>query len=442
MFKRLQHLFLSIPLSQIALGCLLTTSAIANPIPTTSPHDRVNTSQETPNVSDRLALEVPNSIAPDRSVDAPLNFEELLADSLADMPIAENPYLTCPTSTSAHDSNTSQPLPIREGEATDNTSPPISCVAHLTSAPTSLESLKKEQDTTLPAFASPVAQENTQKSPQENPQENPQDSLPKSSPTQTASDVAKPADDSNRWHVKFQPYFILPFSTYGTTTIGNRSVDFNLSLGQVLSNLDFAIYGRLETWNNNLGFIVDASYQKLGRVASTSIRQTTLAASASFSQGIYDFAVSYHFGDPAQYSLPDKPSNRSFPLYWFEPILGVRLNSLDASIDASLDFGRFDRNFQRTVSSGRTWLEPTIGAKLGVQVSDPVILWLRGDISGFGLAGNPNLSWNVIAGADWWISPTTSLQIAYRFYEINYGNNDLRFKLGYNGPFIGVTFNF
>jgi hypothetical protein len=433
MFKLLPHFSRSLPLSQILLSisCLATTSAIANPIPTP---DRVNASQDSPISSDRLALEVPNSVLSQENVDNPLSFEEFLADAIAEISMTENPDLPCPTSTPTKDLIASPPLPTRESETAESTSPPISCVANLTGVPTSIESLKTEQDSTTPAFASPIAQENAQ--------ENTQDTPAKSSPDRLASDMSKPVDDSNRWHFKFQPYFTIPISTYGTTAIGNRSVDFNLSLGQVLSALNFAVYGRLEAWNNNLGFIADASYQRLGSVASASILQTTLSASTSFSQGIYDLAISYHFGDPAQYSLPDKPSNRSFPLYWFEPILGVRLNSLNASIDASLDFGRFDRNFQRTVSSGRTWLEPMIGAKLGVQVSDPVILWLRGDVSGFGLAGSPNLSWNIIAGADWWISPTTSLQLAYRFYQIDYGNNDLRLKLGSNGPFLGVTFNF
>ncbi len=63
-----------------------------------------------------------------------------------------------------------------------------------------------------------------------------------------------------------------------------------------------------------------------------------------------------------------------------------------------------------------------IGAKLALQVSDPVTLWVRGDVSGFGLAGDTDLSWNVIAGADWWVSGNISLQLGYRFYEINYKN--------------------
>jgi hypothetical protein len=440
MFKLLPRFSRSLPLSQILLSisCLLTTSAIASPIPTSS-LDRVNASQDPPISSDLHAREVPGSIAFNESTDPVLNFQEFLEESLVETLVVRNPYPPCLTSTSTtsttstNESTTSHPL-TTEGETTENSPPPVLCVAHLTNVPISLESLKTDSNLTTPAPASaatnPIAQENTQDNPTTSP------------PEQSPSIAVKLTDDSNRWHFQLQPYLIAPISTYGSVAIRNRSIDYNLSLGEVLSSLNFAIYGRFEAWNNNLGFIADASYLKLGNVASASRRQTTLSATTSFSQGVYDFAVSYHFGDPAQYSLPDKPSNKSFPLYWFEPILGVRLNSLDASIDASLDFGRFDRNFQRTISRGRTWLEPMIGAKFGVQVSDPLILWLRGDVSGFGLAGNPDLSWNVIAGADLWISPTTSLQLAYRFYEINYGNNELRFKSGYNGLFLGTTFNF
>lgn len=385
MFKRLQHLSLSVPLSQIVLGisCLLTPSAFANPFPTT-PHVQANAPQES------VALEAPsNSVAPDESA-------------------------------------TGVPTPLEA----------------LKGVPTSLGSPKTKQDLTTPAFESPIAQENAQ------------DSLAKPSLDQPASDTVNPDYDNNKWHFKIQPYFTLPISTYGTNTIGDRSLSYSLSLGEVLSALNFALYARAEAWHSNLGFIIDASYQNLGGVANASRDrrrlQADLSATAGYSQGIYDFAVSYHFGAPAQFSLPEKPTNRSFPLYWFEPILGARLNALNASItaraDVNLSFEQlgldFQRNFQRTVSRGRTWLEPMVGAKIGMQVSDPITLWLRGDVSGFGLAGSTDLSWNIFAAADWWISPTTSLQIGYRFYGISYGNNDLVFNQQYNGPYLGVTFNF
>jgi hypothetical protein len=171
-----------------------------------------------------------------------------------------------------------------------------------------------------------------------------------------------------------------------------------------------------------------------------------------FDQGIYDFAVSYHIGAPISHELPEKPSNRSFPLIWFQPYAGLRLNSISIDIEQTLTVQlssplvNFSQTFQQTFSQGRTWFEPLLGGKFGVQVSDPITLWIRGDASGFGLAGDTDLSWNLLFGVDWWVNRQISLQFAYRFYGIEYkngsGDNAFGFTENFNGPFLAATFHF
>ncbi|NCR91362.1 MAG: chromosome partitioning protein ParA [Microcystis aeruginosa G13-01] len=171
-----------------------------------------------------------------------------------------------------------------------------------------------------------------------------------------------------------------------------------------------------------------------------------------FDQGIYDFAVSYHIGDPISHELPEKPSNRSFPLIWFQPYAGLRLNSISIDIEQTLTVQlssplvNFSQTFQQTFSQGRTWFEPLLGGKFGVQVSDPITLWIRGDASGFGLAGDTDISWNLLFGVDWWVNRQISLQFAYRFYGIEYkngsGDNAFGFTENFNGPFLAATFHF
>ena len=171
-----------------------------------------------------------------------------------------------------------------------------------------------------------------------------------------------------------------------------------------------------------------------------------------FDQGIYDFAVSYHIGAPISHELPEKPSNRSFPLIWFQPYAGLRLNSISIDIEQTLTVQlssplvNFSQTFQQTFSQGRTWFEPLLGGKFGVQVSDPITLWIRGDASGFGLAGDTDLSWNLLFGVDWWVNRQISLQFAYRFYGIEYkngsGDNAFGFTQNFNGPFLAATFHF
>lgn len=174
--------------------------------------------------------------------------------------------------------------------------------------------------------------------------------------------------------------------------------------------------------------------------------------SLQFEQGIYDFAVSYHFGHLPFHQLPDKPSNRPYPLLWFQPIAGVRLNDISIDIEAitttkiSSTLVNFEATTQQNFKRDRTWLEPLLGGKLGLQISDPITFWLRGDASGFGLAGETDISWNLLFGVDWWIHQQISLQLGYRFYEMDYkntrNNNDFGFEENFNGPFLSATFHF
>jgi hypothetical protein len=171
-----------------------------------------------------------------------------------------------------------------------------------------------------------------------------------------------------------------------------------------------------------------------------------------FNQGIYDFAISYNFGDTPPDSLPEKPSDQQFPRFWFQPIAGVRLNDINIEIQNTINYQissslvNLAGSTQNTIQQGRTWFEPMLGAKFGLQLSDPLTLWLRGDASGFGLAGDTDMSWNVLFGMDWWVRQNVSLQLAYRFYEINYkngtGSNAFGFSESFNGPFLSATFHF
>ncbi len=260
-------------------------------------------------------------------------------------------------------------------------------------------------------------------------------------------------EEGDRWHFKFQPYATIPISTYGNATIKGRTIDYHLNLNSVLDILQFAGSGRLEAWNGNLGFIIDAYYVSLkgtGIKSANRFPNANVESTLSFNQGIYDFALSYHFGDAAPYSLPKETSNKPFPLLWFEPIAGIRLNAINTAIeDVNFNLGSrsFSPSLQRIdTTQGRTWIEPMLGGKLGLQISDPITFWIRGDASGFGMAGDTDLSWNLLAGMDWWVNRTTSLQLAYRFYEINYkngtGNNAFGFEQSFNGPFIAATFHF
>lgn len=255
---------------------------------------------------------------------------------------------------------------------------------------------------------------------------------------------------SNDWHFLFQPYGTIPITTYGNATVKGRTVDYQEDLGSLLEVLQFTISGRGEAWKGNLGFIVDAYYVKLGASEATGsdrFPNISVDSTIKLTQGIYDFALSYNLGDEPMYNRPDAPSGKTFPRLWFQPIIGARLNSISTSIgQIGINVRDRSKSFDKTFGREQTWIEPMLGAKLGVQVSDSVVLWARGDVSGFGLAADTDLSWNIFTGVDLWVSPTVSLQMAYRFYQIKYktgsGNSAFGFEENLNGPVMGATFHF
>lgn len=264
------------------------------------------------------------------------------------------------------------------------------------------------------------------------------------------SDEVVNLDESSDWHFKLQPYATIPFTTYGTNVVQGRAVDYHLDLNKLIDVLNFTASVRTEVWKSNLGFIFDAFYVSLGDDLGVEFQRLPngggIESTLKYNQGIYDLAFSYHFGDPAPFSRPDQPSNKSFPQVWFEPIIGARINYLKATIeDTEIRIGNREIEL-RDREADKTWVQAMIGAKFGVQVSDPVTLWLRGDIAGFDWGADTDMSWNIIAGADWWVSRTISLQFAYRFYGIEYGygsgNDEFKFEQKLNGPLLSATFYF
>ncbi len=187
-----------------------------------------------------------------------------------------------------------------------------------------------------------------------------QEPTPSETPTPTPDDTQTPVQSVNSeqlkdWHFKIQPYGTIPVTTYGNATVKGRTVDYHMDLGDILEVLRATVSGRFEAWHNDLGFIVDAYYVSLngGGIAASGNGplNASLNSFLTFDQGIYDFALSYHFGAPAMYSLPEKPSDKTFPLFSFEPIAGVRLNTLSSSITNTLSFGIIkEREVERTRS--------------------------------------------------------------------------------------------
>lgn len=270
------------------------------------------------------------------------------------------------------------------------------------------------------------------------PQPDDTSAAPKSSPTDP--------EPKTPWRGTLELYGPLPFKLDTTTTVvtrNNRSVttEAELNLGQILDRLQWitAVRGSLE--KGRWGLLTDLSYTKLGQEeartsSSTLFPDLSGRASVDVSQGVYDLAVRYRFGDPE--TAVGQPGQFSLI-----PYAGVRV--VDAQLDVAAELSGRPGSLQRQGSFGRTWAQPLLGTQATVFLSPRLRVFARADIGGFGISGARDLSGNAQLGLGYAIGNSTDLNISWRYFGIDYNNGDSPdsgFKSTQNGLEIGLKIFF
>ena len=246
------------------------------------------------------------------------------------------------------------------------------------------------------------------------------------------------------WRSSVELYGPVPLRLDTTTTVvtqNNRSVTTEavLNLGQVLDNLQWITAVRGSVEKGRWGVLTDLSYTKLGQEdgATTPNGLLTGRASVNVSQGIYDLAVRYRFGEPeAAVGTPGQ-----FSLI---PYAGIRVIDAQMDVAAQVDLGTI-LSVQRQGNFGRTWAQPLLGTQASLFLSPRLRAFARADIGGFGLGGAKDLSGNAQIGLGYAVGNSTDLNISWRYFGLDYNNGDnpdSGFSSYQNGLEIGLKFFF
>lgn len=236
----------------------------------------------------------------------------------------------------------------------------------------------------------------------------------------------------------------MPLRLDTTTTVvtqNNRSVTTEavLNLGQVLDNLQWITAVRGSVEKGRWGVLTDLSYTKLGQEdgATSPNGLLTGRASVNVSQGIYDLAVRYRFGEPeAAVGTPGQ-----FSLI---PYAGIRVIDAQMDVAAQVDLGNI-LSVQRQGNFGRTWAQPLLGTQASLFLSPRLRAFARADIGGFGLDGAKDLSGNAQIGLGYAVGNSADLNISWRYFGLDYNNGsnpDSGFSSYQNGLEIGLKFFF
>lgn len=184
--------------------------------------------------------------------------------------------------------------------------------------------------------------------------------------------------------------------------------------------------------------------------------RVTADGRVSVRQITVDAAISYRVVDT---SLNDSPNDsleetNFYPRLVIAPIVGVRTNSLRQTIEIDtvridnlpISDDRLPTIDNREFRFSRTLVEPMIGAQFGLGLSDRWNLNLRGDVSGFNIGADRNLTWNLLAGAEYRLSRLASLQLGYRFNSFDFEDGEsfrrVRLNLRQNGLWLSARFQF
>jgi len=271
-----------------------------------------------------------------------------------------------------------------------------------------------------------------------------------------SSDVA--TEEGDDWEFIIEPYLFLPTNVEADVTVAGREASMEADLGDIL-NLDsiFAASLRLEGRRDRFGLILDGSYmfaQEEGEQEVT-IPQAAVAqfgltddlevdadTTVTARLGTIDLAGFYRVVD--DYLGTTDTGEDTYPRLFIDPVVGLRLNFVSQDLEIeSIDVGNValdDQDFNRSV----TLLEPMIGARIGLDLSERWAIGMRGDVSGFGINGDENLTWNFLAGTQYWLSRSTALQLAYRInqfiYEDGDGTDSYGLDLTQEGLWLGMVF--
>jgi hypothetical protein len=243
--------------------------------------------------------------------------------------------------------------------------------------------------------------------------------------------------DPSPWRGTVELYGFAPLRSWGSTTINGFEADVDTSLGELIPTIETVGSARASVEHGRFGLMTDLYYAQVGDAIARTGKRGLLTGRVEQTsiQGIYDFAFRYRFGAVEQ--AIGKPGDLTVI-----PYAGVRVLRDQLDLVATLEGrGPLALRLQRQGTWERTWAQPLVGTQASVFLSPGLRLFARGDIGGFGLAGEEDLSGNAQVGLGIALGANTQLDLSWRLMGLAYNNGAERetgFNLNQNGIEAGL----
>ena len=292
--------------------------------------------------------------------------------------------------------------------------------------------------------------------------------------------------DADAWTLELTPYVFLPKISMGLKA-GGVSAGSTMSMGDVLDNLEGAILLRMEGMKGRWGFYIEPEYLDLSMQIDgpDSYRTVDLTAAArraavgKLPPGVTPeqaWASMTEEQKAAMRSLKRRLSHVRLPhvkkvdvdlTAWLvdagmiyravdlplscplarhlqlDLTAGIRYVYMKSVVDIDIEPGALGLFPSRIKSTSRKdWVDPVLGARTRLALSDRWLLSVRGDIGGFGVGSASDFSWQVVAGMGYRLTDRTTLSAGYRKLDIDYKSGDAELDMTLEGPFAACTIRF
>jgi hypothetical protein len=233
-----------------------------------------------------------------------------------------------------------------------------------------------------------------------------------------AADFAPPPPAESDWVFTAAPYAWLSGINGSVASFGAPETDIDISIGDVLKNLDVGLMGAGEARNGRFLIASDFMWAKLSGDQGLPLGgNVELTAEVLTATGLGGYSLVY--GDGGNLDV----------------VAGARLWSVSNTLDFT---GGVVGN--QSFDDSATWVDPVVGIKGRANLSPNFFL------TGWALAGGFDLSskfmWDVMGSVGYEFNDTFSMTAGYRGLGVDYSNDGFVYDVVQSGPILGLVFKF
>lgn len=231
--------------------------------------------------------------------------------------------------------------------------------------------------------------------------------------------------NEDQWSFRIAPY-VWATALNGDTGVDGRTAHVNASIGEVIDHVDGGAMLTAEARYGRWGLVTDFIYADL---ADRKFYDSGLIESVKLqvNQYIWTQAAAYRAFE----------QNKS----WIDLLAGFRMVSMDQTLSVTARDPFAPRgDVSDSVGLDRTWVDPIIGLRSAIALSDRWAIRTEGDIGGFD--ANSTLTWQAFAALGYDASESTRLLAGYRGLGYDHNRDGFIYDTVMHGPIVGVGVGF